>query len=59
MRRAPSFAFSSVIVFSVAMIAAQDPDKQAQEPGGRDPDLVVADQAVRVQPLDPDESGIL
>jgi Tol biopolymer transport system component len=57
MRRAPSFAFSSVIVFSVAMIAAQDPDKQAQEPGGRDPDLVVADQAVRVQPLDPDEKG--
>lgn len=57
MRRFRSLALSSVIVLTVAMIGAQDPQKQEQKPGGRDPDLVVADQAVRVQPMDPDEKG--
>ncbi len=36
---------------------AQDPKKEEQKPDVNDPQAVVTDAAVRVQPMDPDEKG--
>lgn len=48
---------SVLAVLSVGIIAAQDPKKDEQKPGLNDPELAVEEEAIRVQPIDPDKKG--
>ncbi len=44
-------------MLSIGISGAQDPKKDEHKPHLKDPVVVVADEAVRIQPTDPDEKG--
>ncbi len=48
---------SVLAMLLVGIIGAQDPGTDRQKPGLNDPELAVEEDAIRVQPLDPDKSG--